>query len=101
MINKNDSIVLGFSVGHDRGATLMVNGKIIVGITEERLSRIKHDAEDSIPLQSMNYCVGYANINFKDVDLFVYNITVDKNNVIEQFETLTGLKAEEKLISLT
>ena len=98
MINKNDSIVLGFSVGHDRGATLMVNGKIIVGITEERLSRIKHDAEDSIPLQSMNYCVGYANINFKDVDLFVYNITVDKNNVIEQFETLTGLKAEEKLV---
>lgn len=98
MIGKEDSIVLGFSVGHDRGATLIVNGKVIVGITEERLSRIKHDAMDSIPVQSINYCIGYANINFKDIDLFVYNITVDENKVPEQFEKLTGLKAEEKLV---
>lgn len=98
MINKDDSVVLGFSVGHDRGATLMINGKIIVGITEERLSRIKHDSEDSIPTQSINYCIGYANINFEDVDLFVYNITVDENKVVKQFEKLTGLNAEERLI---
>ena len=57
MISKEDSIVLGFSVGHDRGATLIINGKVIVGITEERLSRIKHDAMDSIPVQSINYCL--------------------------------------------
>lgn len=98
IINKNDSIVLGFSVGHDRGATLMINGKIIVGITEERLSRIKHDSEDSIPYKSIKYCMEYANLNFEDIDLYVYNITVDENKAPKQFEELTGLKAEEKLV---
>ena len=35
--------VLGFSVGHDKGAVIIENGKVVVGITQERLSRIKHD----------------------------------------------------------
>ena len=35
--------VLGFSVGHDKGAVIIENGKVAVGITQERLSRVKHD----------------------------------------------------------
>jgi predicted NodU family carbamoyl transferase len=35
--------IIGFSVGHDRGAVLIVDGEVIVGITQERLSRAKHD----------------------------------------------------------
>ena len=35
--------VLGFSVGHDKGAVIIEDGKVLVGITQERLTRIKHD----------------------------------------------------------
>ena len=35
--------VLGFSVGHDKGAVIIENGKVLIGITQERLSRVKHD----------------------------------------------------------
>ena len=34
---------LGFSVGHDKGAVIIEDGKVVIGITQERLSRIKHD----------------------------------------------------------
>jgi predicted NodU family carbamoyl transferase len=35
---------LGFSVGHDKGAVIIEDGKVIIGITQERLSHVlKHD----------------------------------------------------------
>jgi len=49
--------ILGFSVGHDKGAVVIENGKILIGITHERLSRIKHDGGllgGLIPLESIN-----------------------------------------------
>ena len=54
--------VLGFSVGHDKGAVIIENGKVVVGISQERLSRIKHDGAYSggkIPVESINYCLNY------------------------------------------
>ena len=56
---------LGFSVGHDKGAVIIENGKVVIGITQERLSRIKHDgafSEGQIPLSSINYCLNELGI---------------------------------------
>jgi len=36
-------IVLGFSVGHDKGAVLIKDGKVLIGISQERLTRRKND----------------------------------------------------------
>jgi len=36
-------IVLGFSVGHDKGAALIKDGEVLIAITQERLSRVKND----------------------------------------------------------
>jgi len=68
-------IALGFSVGHDKGAVLIINGSISVGISEERLSRLKHDKpwDHSIPLASINYCLDYAGLSYDDVDMYAYN----------------------------
>ena len=33
--------ILGISTGHDSGACIVVDGKIVAAINEERLSRIK------------------------------------------------------------
>lgn len=70
--------VLGFSVGHDKGAVLIEDGKILVGITQERLSRIKHDgaySQGELPITSILYCLENNNLTVNDIDLFVYSTT--------------------------
>lgn len=77
--------ILGFSVGHDKGAVIIEDGKVLIGITQERLSRIKHDgaySEGKIPFESINYCLNGISISYKDIDLWVYSTTeiVDETN---------------------
>ena len=51
-------IVLGISVGHDKGAVIIQDSKVLVGITQERLSRIKNDGAyggGKIPTESIIY----------------------------------------------
>lgn len=70
--------VLGFSVGHDKGAVIIEDGKVVVGITQERLSRIKHDGAHQggiIPFESINYCLNSIGVTYRDIDFFVYSTT--------------------------
>jgi len=70
--------VLGFSVGHDKGAVIIEDGKVIVGITQERISRVKHDGAHQgglIPFESINYCLNSIGVTYKEIDLFVYSTT--------------------------
>lgn len=93
--------VLGFSVGHDKGCAIIEDGKLLVAITQERLTRIKHDGAYSggkIPIESMNYCLSYLGLNFKEIDLFVYSTTEIKDDVTEQMLPLIGQKALTSLI---
>lgn len=80
--------VLGFSVGHDKGAVIIENGKVVVGITQERLSRIKHDGAYQgglIPFESINYCLNALNITHRDIDYYVYSTTEIEDTVGSQF----------------
>ena len=45
---------------HDSGCTLFLDGKHIVSISEERLSRIKYDG--SFPHKSIDYCLSVGNM---------------------------------------
>lgn len=83
--------VLGFSVGHDKGAVLIKDGEIVVGITEERITRVKHDGayNPHIPRLSMEYCINYAGIKYSDISLFVYNLTEGGELVESEFENVT------------
>lgn len=84
---------LGFSLGHDRGAVLMKDGKVLIGISEERLSRIKHDSPYSkdIPILSIDYCLSEYNLKYSDIDLYSYTTTDIEDNVLENFINITGL----------
>ena len=77
-------VTLGFSVGHDKGAVLIINGKVMVGISEERLSRLKHDKafDHNLPLASIQYCLDYVNLTYDDVDMYVWN-TAEKGEDVE------------------
>jgi len=90
-VNKR-KIALGFSVGHDKGAVLIINGKIIVGISEERLSRLKHDKSWSpkIPIASIDYCLEYAGLTYDDVNQYAFNtaemLEGVEDNIRNQFQ---------------
>ena len=80
--------VLGFSVGHDKGAVIIENGKVVVGITQERLTRIKHDGAYQggvVPFESINYCLNALSITHKDIDYYVYSTTEIEDTVGTQF----------------
>jgi carbamoyltransferase len=80
--------VLGFSVGHDKGAVIIENGKVVVGITQERLSRVKHDGAYQgglVPFESINYCLNALSITHRDIDYYVYSTTEIEDTVGSQF----------------
>jgi len=86
--------ILGFSVGHDKGAVIIEDGKVLVGITQERLSRIKHDGAHKggvLPIESINYCFDYLGITYREIDLFVYSTTEMTDNVDAQLSKVFGV----------
>ncbi len=60
-------IILGFNCyGHDSSASLVIDGKIVFAVEEERLNRKKHYG--GIPQQAIQACFDYAKIDLADVD---------------------------------
>jgi carbamoyltransferase len=63
--------ILGISaLYHDSAATLIVDGKIVGAVQEERFTRIKHD--DRFPKNSISYCLDTAGITMDLVDFVVF-----------------------------
>ena len=66
-------IILGIHGGftihqHDAAASLMINGKLICSVEEERLFRQK-DALGLLPINAIKKCLKEASIKMNDVDL--------------------------------
>lgn len=53
--------------GHDGGATLLVDGKLISAVEEEKLIGFRH-AYDTLPIESINYVLGSNDLNLEDMD---------------------------------
>ncbi len=47
-------------------ATIVIDGKVIVAIEEERLTRLKNDG--GFPYKSIEYCLKATNLKIKDID---------------------------------
>ena len=93
--------VLGFSVGHDKGAVIIENGKVLVGITQERLSRIKHDGAytgGQVPVESINYCLNSLGITSKDIKLWVYSTTEIIDDAPQKFFRVFPNVSRENLL---
>ena len=71
MPNKSP-IILGINCAHDASACLIIEGQICAAITEERLSRIKH--QEGFPRKAIDYCLRIAGvIDINQVDCIVIN----------------------------
>jgi carbamoyltransferase len=98
-------IQLGISAFyHDSAAALLIDGKVIFAIEEEKLSGIKHD--NSFPLKAIEACLSYAQITIDEVDILCWyevpNIKYDRvsktlgKRWIKYFKTWNKFKKEFK-----
>ena len=64
-------IVIGITgLYHDSSAAVLVDGKIVAAVQEERFTRIKNDS--SLPVNAIKYCLDYVKISFSEADAVVY-----------------------------
>lgn len=67
--------VLGInSVYHESAAALLVDGKLVVAVEEERFNRIKHgkqadfDNPHQLPERAVRFCLNHAGLTARDID---------------------------------
>ena len=66
------TVILGLNAFHgDAAACLVVNGKLVAAVEEERLRRLKHWA--GFPSQAIKSCLQIAGLTLADVDHLALN----------------------------
>ena len=71
-------IILGLNINHaDTSACLVINGKVITAIEEERFVRIKHYA--GLPINSIEFCLEQSELEIKDIDFITVNFSPAAN----------------------
>ncbi len=64
--------ILGLNTYHgDSSACIIVDGKLIAAVEEERFTRVKHWA--GFPVLAIKYCLKEANLNIEDIDYIAIN----------------------------
>ena len=85
-------IILGISAYHfDSSACLLINGKLVGAISEERLGRrIKHDS--SFPINAIKFLLESNNISIENVDYVAVGQDKSKNLLAKINYSLTDIK---------
>ena len=88
--------IIGINAFHaDSSACLIIDGKLISAVEEERFNRIKHWA--GFPLESIKYCLRESNLNLSDIDHISINID-PKANYFKKILFLIKYRPSLKLI---
>lgn len=74
-MNKKIRKVIGINTGHNGGCALCIDGKIVVAISEERLTKKKNATGW---LNALKYCLQFANLRMSDMDLVVFSSYRDR-----------------------
>ncbi|MGB3181578.1 MAG: carbamoyltransferase C-terminal domain-containing protein [Cyclobacteriaceae bacterium] len=73
-MSKKPIYVIGTGLSHDGSSCLLKDGKVIVAIEKERITRQKHDGgNDNVAIE---YCLKAEGITMDDVSLIVQNATL-------------------------
>ena len=76
-------VILGINTNHaDSSACILIDGKIIAAIEEERINRIKHFSGN--PIESIKECLNIANLKANEITDIAFN-TQPLNNIIPKF----------------
>ena len=94
-------IILGLNINHaDTSACIIVNGKIIAAIEEERFVRKKHYA--GFPLNSIELCLSIAKQTIKDVNFITVNYSPTSNlkqKVFYIIKNIISISTLKKILS--
>lgn len=58
---------LGIHTGHDRGAAIVCDGRVIAAISQERLDRIKHSRSYAVPYDSVDALLKSQRLTMQDI----------------------------------
>lgn len=79
--------VLGIHVGHDRGACLIKDGKIIASLAQERLDRIKHSQSMVIPFDAIDAILKYCELDVKDISCIgLSHVAIEGSAVLDLYK---------------
>ncbi len=62
--------ILGIHTGHNSSASILINGKVITAIQEERLTRIKNFT--GFPKQALDFVLSQSGLSIDDIDKVTY-----------------------------
>jgi carbamoyltransferase len=62
--------ILGINDGHLSTACLLVGGKVVACVSEEKFTKVKNQL--GFPVQSIKYCLDGAGLKISDIDLAVF-----------------------------
>ena len=85
-----------YIIGHDAGASLLVDGKLVAAVEEERLNREKKTSD--FPFNSVKWCLEYAGIQFSDIDRIAipWNFSTEVFDMVMSGITSTPMEPSEK-----
>lgn len=78
-------IALGIHVKHDRGACLIINGKVEVNIANERLDRIKYSSSPEIPYEAIDAVLASRHLKINDVSCIGMSGAGLESDKVKQF----------------
>src|SRR5438477_12909565 len=82
--------ILGVHIGHDSSAALVIDGKIVADVAEERFTRTKHYC--GLPWASVDYCLRSQNLSIGDIDA----IAVPAEGSVPDLNFLFDLKGSQR-----
>lgn len=78
--------------GHDTGAAVVIDGKIVAASAEERFNREKHSQK--FPFNSIKFCMQQAGITEKAIDKVLKRYPKDKNEIFSRDQLIQGIELE-------
>ena len=88
--------IIGINAFHaDSAACLIIDGKLITAVEEERFNRIKHWA--GFPIESIKYCLKKSNLKISDIHHLSINID-PKPNYLKKALFLIKYRPNLKLV---
>ncbi|MEQ9329804.1 carbamoyltransferase N-terminal domain-containing protein [Thalassobaculum sp.] len=66
-------LIVGIQCGHDASVVVLQDGRILVHLERERVSRIRHD--ESMSAELIHQALRYCGLDAGDVDMFAVSTT--------------------------
>ena len=97
-------IIIGISFSHNGSVCLLEDGKVIVAIQAERLTRVKRQALDLDKNQTalnlcLDYCLSYSKVKIEDIDYIAFSTPWVLKDLKEKcIEWINGLSPKKKFL---